>query len=135
MVTNPGASQSVLQEMTETGYVDGPGLGRRSVMMMVVMMRAVHQAALDLPSVRLPLAVQRLFPAACSGGSSIIIIKRPVTKKKIGTKVVVVVVVVVLVLEGSGGSSASADYVGGGCAGQGGSAGIKCWLVIIVVGS
>ncbi len=106
MVTDASASQGVLQEMTETSNIDGSGLGRRSVMMMVVMMRAVHQAALDLPSVRLPLAVQRLFPAACSGGSSIIIIiKRPVTKKKIGTKVVVVV----LVLEGGGGGSASAD--------------------------
>ena len=82
MVTDAGASQSVLQEMTETGNVDGSGLDRRSVVMMaVVLVRAVHQSTLDLTPVRLPLAAQRLLPAACSGG-----IKRPVITKKIGTE-------------------------------------------------
>ena len=133
VVADAGASQGVLQEMTETGHVDGPRLGCRSaVMVEVVMVRAVHQTALDLPPVRLPLALERVAPAACSGGGGIII-KRPVTKekKKMGT---IKVVLVRLVLEGG----ARADYVGGlgggssGCAGQCASAAIKCWLVIII---
>lgn len=64
VVADPGPGQSALQEMAESGDVNGAGLGRRPVM--VVMVDTVHQPALDLPAVRLPLAIQRVVPAGCN---------------------------------------------------------------------
>lgn len=64
MVADPRASQSAFQKMAETSHVDRAGLGRSSVMML--MMNAVHQTGLDLARVRLPLTVERLLPAAYS---------------------------------------------------------------------
>lgn len=71
MVADPGPGQGALQEMAESGDVDGAGLGRRPTTVVVVMVDTVHQPALDLPPVRLPLAIQRVLPAGCNIGGTI----------------------------------------------------------------